>query len=90
MINTGNTIEKFLNKLGYIKLEIIEDIDFSPKAEVDLFNDLSKVDGFKEYLNSVMAKDVKRYFVADAKSQDIIKGGFSRIVYLKSRLNKTI
>lgn len=83
-------IKKLLNKLGYIKMEIDTESDFPQSEEEKLFYDLSGVDGFNEYLNSVMAKDTKRYFVADGKQQqDIIKGGFARVVYLKSRLNKT-
>lgn len=84
-----NTIEKFLNKFGYIKIEIETESDFAQSEEEKLFSDLSGVDGFNEYLSSILSKDMKRYFIADKVQQDIIKGGYSRVVYLKSRLNKT-
>lgn len=84
-------IEKILNKLGYIKISIVEEVDFPISAEDRLFKDLSGVDGFQDYLNSIASKDTKRYFMAETEKQrDIIKGGFSRIVYIKSRLDKTI
>lgn len=83
-------IEKFLNKFSYIKMTIDTEADFPKSEEEKLFDDLSHVDGFKDYLDSIMANDMKRYFIAEKTQQDIVKGGFSRVVYFKSRLNKTI
>lgn len=84
-------IEKLFNKLGYIKSSVHEDADFPVQEEEKLFRDLSAVDGFQDYLNSVMAKDMKRYFVAETpEQQNLIKGGFSRMMYFKTRLEKSI
>lgn len=82
-------IEKILNNFGYIKVSPLQDIDFHAKAEELLFKDLAGVDGFHDYLNSMMAKDMKRYFVAETEAQqNLIKGGYSRMMYFKARLEK--
>lgn len=81
------------NYLGKRYGELIGDVNnygIEKEMEGELFNDLSVVNGIKEYLDATMANDMQRYFAAtDEKQRDIVRGAFARTAYLKSRLNKT-
>lgn len=97
-------IKSILRKLGYIHeseltneyilyaaANIIGDpveYEFTAKQEEELFGDLSKVNGFSEYLNATMAKDMQRYFSSPREQLDIIQGAFARTAYIKSRIVK--
>lgn len=56
------------------------------KQEEAFFNDLSRVDGVREFLKATMAKDMQRDFGATPDQRQIIRGAFARTAYIKSRL----
>jgi hypothetical protein len=99
-------IEKILNKFGYIKKEnisekeimllfseIIGDVNdykIEKESETNLFEELSVVQDFKEYLQATSAKDIQRYFAAhgDTDTQNLIRGAMSRTSYFLAMLKK--
>lgn len=94
-----------LNKFGFVhKSQIDEDYiiaqytntigdptqySIDKKFDKEIFENLDKVEGIRDYLKSVAAKDMIRYFQAkDNEERLVIRGGFARTVYFLSRLRK--
>lgn len=50
--------------------------------------EVSKIDGFKEYLRQTLALDIKRYFSCPKEQQEMVKGAFHRTKYILDVLNK--
>lgn len=58
--------------------------------ERKLFEKLSEIDGFADYLRTTMAHDVQRYFVATTPMEQLLaRGAFQRTLYLRGLLKKT-
>lgn len=56
-------------------------------AVIKIFKDLKKVDGYIQYLQSTIAKDILRYFTAVSDLQrENIKGAFARTLYFKNKI----
>lgn len=75
----------------YLKFaEILGDVeskDIVPEAVTQIFNDVSMVDGFSEYLKDTLKNDLHRSFAAqNDRERDIIRGGFSRTAYILGKL----
>lgn len=91
-------INKLLKKLGYIHKDNITEEElcvlyatklgdpsehtFNATDNKRMFEDLSAVEGFTDYLRTTCAKDMQRYFGAEDDSQrNTIRGAFSRTMY---------
>jgi len=96
-------IKKILNKFGYIKKEDLTESEIElmfaetlgdvteylidKKSEIEMFKDLSSVDGYADYLRATAAKDMQRYFGAEnEKQRDVVRGAMSRTIYFKTKL----
>lgn len=65
------------------------DTDVNKEEEIQLFRELSKVEGLDDYLRDTMGEDIKRSFMAqDDVSRATIKGGYARTMYLRAMLKK--
>lgn len=62
------------------------DYTIEPEQEETLFRDLSRVDGFSEYLRATMAKDMLRDFSSGEGQHQLIHGAFARTAYLRSKM----
>lgn len=59
------------------------------EMEAEMFEDLSGVENFMEYLRQTMFNDVNRYFSASSEAnRNQVKGAYSRSMYLRSRVMK--
>jgi len=77
---------KLANLLGDI-----ESVEIVTEAQKQIFKDLAGVDGLLDYLRDTLVNDMKRYFGAQSeKERDIIRGGFSRTAYIRSRILDSI
>lgn len=66
------------------------DGDIDKKDEVKLFHELSKVDWFLDWIDLIVAQDLKNYFAATTdKARDTIRGNINRLIDLKSRCVKS-
>jgi hypothetical protein len=64
------------------KLGNVNEYTFPKKEEKKLFENLSAVDSFVDYLRATTAKDIQRYFAAeDDRQRDIIRGALSRTMF---------
>lgn len=95
-------IEKFLHKLGYLhKSELTEeflclelgkfvgdptDNTIEKEQEEEVFRDLARIDGFKNYLKNTMARDMQRDFGATPDQRQMIHGAFARTAYMKGKI----
>lgn len=62
------------------------DLDIDKEVERKMFQDLKKVDGFLEWLDKVVAQDLRKYFDAPTqRHQDVIRGNIARTIDLKKR-----
>ena len=74
----------------YVELQdsIVEE-DYPQKNRIHLFKDLSRVEGFRDYLRYTSNKDIQRYF---ASSNDVerasVRGAMARTVYMQGNLTK--
>lgn len=97
-------LRKILSKLGYIhsselteeflltKLAWFVDVErdeISEKLEKQIFSDMAQIENINYYLNSTMAKDMKREFTSGPEQRATIHGAFARTAYFKSKLLKT-
>lgn len=64
------------------------DSDFDKESEKLIFSELFKIDGLQGYLKSIMAKDIKRYFVASKEQQEYIKGGYDKLMQFLLKIQK--
>lgn len=65
------------------------DFQMDKQDVIALFKDLSKIDGFDEYLRSLMGDDIKTNFAATTDGQrDQIRGAYRRALYFRSLLRK--
>ena len=92
--------KKEIKELGYIhKDELTDDflfgelakmvgvIDLSKEEENNFFEQLSRVEDVRRFLQGTASKDVQRYFGAtDDKQRDLVRGAFTRTVYMLSKL----
>lgn len=68
----------------------VHDYSISKKDEVKLFQDLSVIDGWKDYLRATLSKDMQRYFGAgEDKTRDLVKGAAARTSFLLAGLKGT-
>lgn len=97
-------IEKILNKYGYSKNPLTEaelalayaetlgdvsEYKIAPQDEKKMFEDLSGIENFVEYLRAMSAKDIQRYFAAEEDRQrDIVRGAVSRTLYIRGMIGK--
>lgn len=83
---TDEEISYLLNK-AYREIEVPK--DFDKEEEKRLFQSLSNVEGFHEYLEQTLGLDKNRYFQANtAVSQLEIRGSYRRTQYFKSMLTQ--
>ena len=93
-------MDAILKKLGYTKItnenlldyyvDNLPDIndDITPEFEEDLMKQLNNVDGFREWIEAVIKRDLKNYFVSQSDSQrSLVRGGYQRMMDIKKRLN---
>lgn len=67
---------------------VLDEVIDKPSEE-KMFAALSAVDGFAEYLRTLMAIDIKSYFsAASPMEQLIIKGSYGRTMAMKGKLVK--
>lgn len=89
IVNNPLTDEEILS-LYVNNLGSVLDYSIEKKQERDLFNELSSIEGFSDYLKATTAKDIQRYFAAENDSQrDIIRGAVSRTMFFRSQLRTT-
>ena len=75
-------------------LKTLGDIDMSvsgvnPKLLSDFLKGLRGVDGAEDFIRETMSEDVKRYFNASTPMEQLmIKGGYFRMKYLLTQLQK--
>lgn len=98
-----NMINKFLERFGYVKkadLSVNElsmllaryigdpfEYTINKKEEEKMFNDLSGIDGFGDYLRATCAKDMQRYFGAtDDVQRHMARGAFTRTIFLHKNI----
>lgn len=98
-----NIIDKILNRFGYSKQhtdftedelalmmaqklnDITDEID--AEYEKKIFSELKNTDGLVQYLREAANRDIKRYFGAATKEEQlIIRGSFARTSYLKTKI----
>jgi len=69
-----NIYYEFADEIGDVA-----DYKRDQQAEIKLFNELSVVDGFSEYLKYLIAEDMKRYFAAtDDIQRATVRGAMAR------------
>lgn len=69
--------------------DVSENAKFTKEEEKLVAKQLFVVEGYSEYLKSVMAKDIKRYFAASSPVEQLmIKGAYNRTLYFYTK-NKT-
>lgn len=76
-------------ELSFLLVELLGDMDIKidEKVEQKMFEEISEVEGFTEYLRITANKDIQRYFGATTpQEQLIIRGSFSRTNYLKTKI----
>lgn len=78
-------MDKFINEIDLGKLNL-ESIDNKKYEEVLL--EVSRVDGFRDYLKETLALDIKRYFFMSTESQSMVKGAYLRTLSLYNLLSK--
>lgn len=65
---------------------IPDDIDIDKEVERKMFQDLKNVDGFLDWLDTVIGQDLRKYFDAPTqRHQDVIRGNLTRLVDIKKR-----
>lgn len=92
-------MDKILRKFGYVKLtnenvldfytENLPDLDdyVEIEKENDMFEKLDQVEGFKEWLESVIKRDIKNYFVSQNDIQrSLVRGCYQRVLDIKKRM----
>lgn len=94
-------IEKILNKFGYIKkdtdilnmyVEKLPDLsdEFDEESEKKLMLELSNIDNFRKWINFVIYRDTKNYYMAvNDKQRDIIRGASQRMLDILKRLEQS-
>jgi uncharacterized FlaG/YvyC family protein len=93
-------IDKILNYFHYYKVnneDILQryvsnlpnmDGEMTIEDEADLMKRLSNVDGFKTWINFVIFRDTKNYYVAiNDKQRDTIRGASQRMIDVLKRMN---
>lgn len=93
-------IEKILNKFGYIKkpVDILDqyvdglpdlDGDYSEEEEFALMVKLNNIDGFKNWINFVIFRDMKNHYMAvNDKQRDTIRGASQRMLDILKRMKQ--
>lgn len=65
------------------------DSETDSKAESELFQRLSKVDGIHTYFKNVMGKDILLYFQAtNDDDRKVIRGAYQRMAHIKALMQK--
>lgn len=74
----------FAKSIGDVSSYVIK-----AKEQAELFEKLSDVEGFTDWLRATAAKDIQRYFAAeDDKVRDTVKGAAARTAYIRSLLGR--
>lgn len=97
-------MDKLLKKLGFVRPHTLSEDELTTlliklydnpfeyridkEAEEKLFQELSAVDGYRDYLRAVEANDIKAYFGANPEAQRLVKGAFLRTKHFRSKLSK--
>lgn len=97
-------VEKEVEKIVYVTrdlteeelvdktLELLNNIyktSVDKKEELEIFEKLADVEGYKEYLMQTMSDDTKRYFsYTTDRERDINRGCFMRTLYFYNLLKK--
>jgi hypothetical protein len=72
------------------KMDSIFGETFPSREEHQLFKDLARVDGLRDYLRVTSTKDIQRYFASTVdKERDTVRGALARTVYLQGKLVKS-
>jgi len=79
-------MEDFIEK--EIVIEDFLSLTVSVKEYEPAIKEVSLVNGYRDFLKSSMAADIKRYFTAQPEQQQMIKGAFLRTKYLYDQLVK--
>lgn len=67
------------------KEDIESEEQYSESDQRKIFDDLSRVEGYSEFLRWVLKRDRIRYFNAPKDGQDVVRGAFMRTLWqLKS------
>lgn len=62
------------------------DTDIDTEVQRKMFQDLKNVDGFLDWLDKIIASDLRKYFDAPSqRHQDVIRGNITRTVDMKKR-----
>jgi hypothetical protein len=81
--------EELIKEVLESELEGIENsfvFDTRPYEVVLL--EVSKIEGFKQFLKAILANDIKRNFFAEQSQHQSIRGGFSRTKWMYDMLVK--
>ncbi len=74
-----------------LELGNLEENSLTKEQEVLVFKALSMVDGIQEFFRDTMAKDLRRYFVAqDDKEREMIRGAFLRTEYMRNGIKRSL
>ena len=80
------------DELLIMYVELQDDIagnSYPEKDRLHMFKDLSKVEGFRNWLRYTANKDLQRYFASTpGKEQDTVRGAMARTVYIQGSLVK--
>lgn len=88
MAKTKKTQEEIFAE--YIDTLPLVDGDIDIEAEKKMFQELSNVDYFMEWIDLIVAQDIKNYFNAtNDKVRDTIRGNAMRLTDLKKRCVKS-
>lgn len=88
MAKTKKTQEEIF--ADYVDTLPLVDGEISEEAEKKMFQELSKVEYFMEWIDLIVAQDIKNYFNAtNDKVRDTIRGNSMRLTDLKKRCVKS-
>lgn len=67
----------------------VNDYNIKATKQQELFEKLTGVEGFTDWLRATAARDIQRYFAAeDEKVRDTVKGAASRTAYMRSLIGR--
>ena len=78
------------DELSFMLAELLLDVndDFTSETEEKIFTQVRGVDGLVSYLRDAANKDMRRYFGATTKEEQlIIRGSYARTNYLRARIS---